>query len=107
MRKITRKQAVSNLQCLFDDFFKTYFRAPKEAIDETLDNTRFYEQKEKLKKAVYSAEYSSILGQLDSESFQKYYEKVGEFAKAYKIDMRLFTEETPAVIEDINPSVSR
>ena len=102
MRKITRKQAVSNLQCLFDDFFKTYFRAPKEAIDETLDNTRFYEQKEKLKKAVYSAEYSSILGQLDSESFQKYYEKVGEFAKAYKIDMRLFTEETPAIIEDIN-----
>ena len=102
MRKITRKQAVSNMQCLFDDFFKTYFRAPKEAIDETLDNTRFYEQKEKLKKAVYSAEYSSILGQLDSESFRKYYEKVGEFAKAYKIDMRLFTEETPAVIEDIN-----
>jgi len=102
MRKITRKQAVSNLQCLFDNFFKTYFRAPKEAIDETLDNTRFYEQKEKLKKAVYSAEYSSILGQLDSESFRKYYEKVGEFAKAYKIDMRLFTEETPAVIEDIN-----
>ena len=102
MRKITRKQAVSNLQCLFDDFFKTYFRAPKEAIDETLDNTRFYEQKEKLKKAVYSAEYSSILGQLDSESFRKYYEKVGEFAKAYKIDTRLFTEETPAVIEDIN-----
>ena len=90
------------MQCLFDDFFKTYFRAPKEAIDETLDNTRFYEQKEKLKKAVYSAEYSSILGQLDSESFRKYYEKVGEFAKAYKIDMRLFTEETPAVIEDIN-----
>ena len=102
MRKITRKQAVSNMQCLFDDFFKTYFRAPKEAIDETLDNTRFYEQKEKLKKAVYSAEYSSILGQLDSESFRKYYEKVGEFAKAYKIDMRLFTEETPALIEDIN-----
>ena len=102
MKKITRKQAVSNMQCLFDDFFKTYFRAPKEAIDETLDNTRFYEQKEKLKKAVYSAEYSSILGQLDSESFRKYYEKVGEFAKAYKIDMRLFTEETPAVIEDIN-----
>ena len=90
------------MQCLFDDFFKTYFRAPKEAIDETLDNTRFYEQKEKLKKAVYSAEYSSILGQLDSESFRKYYEKVGEFAKAYKIDMRLFTEETPALIEDIN-----
>ena len=102
MRKITRKQAVSNVQCLFDDFFKTYFRAPKEAIDETLDNARFYEQKEKLKKAVYSAEYSSILGQLDSESFRKYYEKVGEFAKAYKIDMRLFTEETPALIEDIN-----
>ena len=102
MKKITRKQAVSNMQCLFDDFFKTYFRAPKEAIDETLDNTRFYEQKEKLKKAVYSAEYSSILGQLDSESFRKYYEKVGEFAKAYKIDTRLFTEETPAVIEDIN-----
>ena len=102
MRKITRKQAVSNMQCLFDDFFKTYFRAPKEAIDETLDNARFYEQKEKLKKAVYSAEYSSILGQLDSESFRKYYEKVGEFAKAYKIDMRLFTEETPALIEDIN-----
>ena len=101
MRKITRKQAVSNMQCLFDDFFKTYFRAPKEAIDETLDNARFYEQKEKLKKAVYSAEYSSILGQLDSESFRKYYEKVGEFAKAYKIDMRLFTEETPALIEDI------
>ena len=101
MKKITRKQAVSNLQCLFDDFFKTYFRAPKEAIDETLDNARFYEQKEKLKKAVYSAEYSSILGQLDSESFRKYYEKVGEFAKAYKIDMRLFTEETPALIEDI------
>lgn len=101
MKKIMRKQAVSNLQCLFDDFFKTYFRAPKEAIDETLDNARFYEQKEKLKKAVYSAEYSSILGQLDSESFRKYYEKVGEFAKAYKIDMRLFTEETPALIEDI------
>ena len=90
------------MQLLFDDFFKNYFRAPKEAIDETLDNARFYEQKEKLKKAVYSAEYSSILGQLDSESFRKYYEKVGEFAKAYKIDMRLFTEETPAVIEDIN-----
>ena len=102
MKKITRKQAVSNMQLLFDDFFKNYFRAPKEAIDETLDNARFYEQKEKLKKAVYSAEYSSILGQLDSESFRKYYEKVGEFAKAYKIDMRLFTEETPAVIEDIN-----
>ena len=101
MRKITRKQAVLNMQCLFDDFFKTYFRAPKEAIDETLDNTRFYEQKEKLRKAVYSTEYSSILGQLDSESFRKYYEKVGEFAKAYKIDMRLFTEETPALIEDI------
>ena len=90
------------MQLLFDDFFKNYFRAPKEAIDETLDNARFYEQKEKLKKAVYSAEYSSILGQLDSESFRKYYEKVGEFAKAYKIDMRLFTEETPALIEDIN-----
>ena len=102
MKKITRKQAVSNMQLLFDDFFKNYFRAPKEAIDETLDNARFYEQKEKLKKAVYSAEYSSILGQLDSESFRKYYEKVGEFAKAYKIDMRLFTEETPALIEDIN-----
>ena len=63
MKKITRKQAVSNMQLLFDDFFKNYFRAPKEAIDETLDNARFYEQKEKLKKAVYSAEYSSILGQ--------------------------------------------
>ena len=50
MKKITRKQAVLNLQCLFDDFFKTYFRAPKEAIDETLDNARFYEQKEKLRK---------------------------------------------------------
>ena len=105
MRKITRKQAVLNMQCLFDDFFKTYFRAPKEAIDETLDNTRFYEQKEKLREAVYSAEYSSILGQLDSESFRKYYEKVGEFAKAYKIDMRLFTEETPALIEDINDAL--
>ena len=93
------------MRCLFDDFFKTYFRAPKEAIDETLDNARFYEQKEKLKKAVYSAEYSSILGQLDSESFRKYYEKVGEFAKAYKIDMRLFTEETPALIEDINDAL--
>lgn len=102
MRKITRKQAVSNMQCLFDDFFKTYFNAPKEAIDETLDNTRFYEQKEKLKKAVYSTEYNTILGQLDSESFRKYYEKVGEFAKAYNIDTKLFTEETPAVIEDIN-----
>ena len=105
MKKITRKQAVSNIRCLFDDFFKTYFRAPKEAIDETLDNTRFYEQKEKLREAVYSAEYSSILGQLDSESFRKYYEKVGEFAKAYKIDMRLFTEETPALIEDINDAL--
>ena len=93
------------MRCLFDDFFKTYFRAPKEAIDETLDNTRFYEQKEKLREAVYSAEYSSILGQLDSESFRKYYEKVGEFAKAYKIDMRLFTEETPALIEDINDAL--
>ena len=90
------------MRCLFDDFFKTYFRAPKEAIDETLDNTRFYEQKEKLREAVYSAEYSSILGQLDSESFRKYYEKVGEFAKAYNIDTKLFTEETPAAIEDIN-----
>ena len=56
MRKITRKQAVSTLQCLFDDFFKTYFNAPKETIDETFDNARFYEQKEKLRKAVYSAE---------------------------------------------------
>ena len=102
MKKITRKQAVSTLQCLFDDFFKTYFNAPKENIDETFDNARFYEQKEKLRKAVYSAEYKAVLGQLDSESFRKYYEKVGEFAKAYKIDMRLFTEATPALIEDIN-----
>ena len=102
MRKITRKQAFSNMQCLFDDFFKTYFNAPKETIDETFDNARFYEQKEKLRKAVYSAEYKTVLGQLDSESFRKYYEKVGEFAKAYKIDMRLFTEATPALIEDIN-----
>ena len=102
MRKITRKQAFSNMQCLFDDFFKTYFNAPKETIDETFDNARFYEQKEKLRKAVYSAEYKAVLGQLDSESFRKYYEKVGEFAKAYKIDMRLFTEATPALIEDIN-----
>ena len=102
MRKITRKQAVLNMQYLFDDFFKTYFNAPKEAIDETLDNTRFYEQKERLRKAVYSTEYNTILGQLDSESFRKYYEKVGEFAKAYNIDTRLFTEETPAAIEDIN-----
>ena len=86
MRKITRKQAVLNMQYLFDDFFKTYFNAPKEAIDETLDNTRFYEQKERLRKAVYSTEYNTILGQLDSESFRKYYEKVGEFAKAYNID---------------------
>lgn len=102
MRKITRKQAVSNMQCLFDDFFKTYFNAPKEAIEETFENARFGGQKEKLRKAVYSTEYNTILGQLDSESFRKYYEKVGEFAKAYKIDTRLFTEETPAVIEDIN-----
>ena len=102
MRKITRKQAVSNMQCLFDDFFKTYFNAPKEAIDETFENARFGGQKEKLRKAVYSTEYNTILGQLDSESFQKYYEKVGEFAKAYNIDTKLFTEETPAVIEDIN-----
>lgn len=102
MRKITRKQAVSNMQCLFDDFFKTYFNAPKEAIDETFENARFGGQKERLRKAVYSTEYSSILGQLDSESFRKYYEKVGEFAKAYNIDTKLFTEETPAVIEDIN-----
>ena len=90
------------MQCLFDDFFKTYFNAPKETIDETFDNARFYEQKEKLRKAVYSAEYKTVLGQLDSESFRTYYEKVGEFAKAYKIDMRLFTEATPALIEDIN-----
>ena len=90
------------MQCLFDDFFKTYFNAPKETIDETFDNARFYEQKEKLRKAVYSAEYKAVLGQLDSESFRTYYEKVGEFAKAYKIDMRLFTEATPALIEDIN-----
>ena len=102
MRKITRKQAVLNMQCLFDDFFKTYFNAPKEAIEETIENATFGEQKEKLKKAVYSAEYNTILGQLDSESFRKYYEKVGEFAKAYNIDTKLFTEETPAVIEDIN-----
>ena len=102
MRKITRKQAVLNMQCLFDDFFKTYFNAPKEAIEETIENATFGGQKERLRKAVYSTEYSSILGQLDSESFRKYYEKVGEFAKAYKIDMRLFTEETPALIEDIN-----
>ena len=102
MRKITRKQAVSNMQCLFDDFFKTYFNAPKEAIDETFENARFGGQKEKLRKAVYSTEYNTILGQLDSESFRKYYEKVGEFAKAYNIDTKLFTEETPAVIEDIN-----
>ena len=79
-------------------FFKTYFNAPKE----TFDNARFYEQQEKLRKAVYSAEYKTVLGQLDSESFRTYYEKVGEFAKAYKIDMRLFTEATPALIEDIN-----
>ena len=77
MRKITRKQAFSNMQCLFDDFFKTYFNAPKETIDETFDNARFYEQKEKLRKAVYSAEYKTVLGQLDSESFRKYYEKEG------------------------------
>ena len=102
MRKITRKQAVSNLQCLFDDFFKTYFNAPKEAIEETIENATFGEQKERLRKAVYSTEYNTILGQLDSESFRKYYEKVGEFAKAYNIDTKLFTEETPAVIEDIN-----
>ena len=102
MRKITRKQAVSNMRCLFDDFFKTYFNAPKEAIDETFENARFGGQKEKLRKAVYSTEYNTILGQLDSESFRKYYEEVGEFAKAYNIDMKLFTEETPAVIEDIN-----
>ena len=102
MRKITRKQAVSNMQCLFDDFFKTYFNAPKEAIEETIENATFGEQKERLRKAVYSTEYNTILGQLDSESFRKYYEKVGEFAKAYNIDTKLFTEETPAVIEDIN-----
>lgn len=107
MKKITRKQAVSNMQCLFDDFFKTYFNAPKEAIDETIENKRFHEQKERLRKAVYSIEYNSILGSLDSESFSKYYEKVGEFAKAYKIDMRLFTEETPALIKDINEVLSR
>ena len=107
MKKITRKQAVSNMQCLFDDFFKTYFNAPKEAIDETIENKRFHEQKERLRKAVYSTEYNSILGSLDSESFSKYYEKVGEFAKAYKIDMRLFTEETPALIKDINEVLSR
>ena len=102
MRKITRKQAVLNMQCLFDDFFKTYFNAPKEAIEETIENATFGGQKERLRKAVYSTEYNTILGQLDSESFRKYYEKVGEFAKAYKIDTRLFTEETPAAIEDIN-----
>ena len=102
MKKITRKQAVSNMRCLLDDFFKTYFNAPKEAIDETFENARFGGQKEKLRKAVYSTEYNTILGQLDSESFRKYYEEVGEFAKAYNIDMKLFTEETPAVIEDIN-----
>ena len=102
MRKITRKQAVSNMQCLFDDFFKTYFNAPKEAIEETIENATFGGQKERLRKAVYSTEYNTILGQLDSESFRKYYEKVGEFAKAYNIDTKLFTEETPAVIEDIN-----
>ena len=45
MRKITRKQAVSNMQCLFDDFFKTYFNAPKEAIEETIENATFGEQK--------------------------------------------------------------
>ena len=90
------------MRCLFDDFFKTYFNAPKEAIDETFENARFGGQKEKLRKAVYSTEYNTILGQLDSESFRKYYEEVGEFAKAYNIDMKLFTEETPAVIEDIN-----
>ena len=66
MRKITRKQAVSNLQCLFDDFFKTYFNAPKEAIEETIENATFGEQKERLRKAVYSTEYNTILGQLDS-----------------------------------------
>ncbi len=107
MRKITRKQAVSNMQCLFDDFFKTYFRAPKEAIDETFENESFCKQKESLRKAVYSTEYNTILGSLDSKSFSKYYEKVGEFAKAYKIDMRLFTEETPALIEDINEVLCR
>ena len=90
------------MRCLLDDFFKTYFNAPKEAIDETFENARFGGQKEKLRKAVYSTEYNTILGQLDSESFRKYYEEVGEFAKAYNIDMKLFTEETPAVIEDIN-----
>ena len=71
MKIITRKQAVSNMQCLFDDFFKTYFNAPKEAIDETIENKRFHEQKERLRKAVYSIEYNSILGSLDSESFRK------------------------------------
>ena len=95
------------MQCLFDDFFKTYLNAPKEAIDETFENESFCKQKEKLRKAVYSSEYSSILGQLDGKSFSKYYEKVGEFAKAYKIDMRLFTEETPALIEDINEVLCR
>ena len=90
------------MRCLFDDFFKTYFRAPKEAIEETIENATFGGQKERLRKAVYSTEYNTILGQLDSESFRKYYEEVGEFAKAYNIDTKLFTEETPAVIEDIN-----
>ena len=90
------------MRCLLDDFFKTYFNAPKEAIDETFENARFGGQKEKLRKAVYSTEYNTILGQLDSESFRKYYEEVGEFAKAYNIDTKLFTEETPAAIEDIN-----
>ena len=102
MKKITRKQALANIQYTFDDFFKTYFRASKEAIDETIDNTVFSGQKEKLKEAVYSAEYRAVLEQLDGESFRRYYEKVGEFAMAYEIDTRLFTDCTPAVVGDIN-----
>ena len=100
MKTISKKEANSLIEQTFEELFVFRNNKPAEHFFIIPGGTGFYNETEKLSKAITSKEYKAVLDSLEISEFEKYFKLLANLATAYNLNVKKRYEEISLIIEE-------